>query len=425
MAEGKWRDLPPIDEAERAGVEIGYERDGEHRISQTFLGKHDVCERDAFLYAKHEGGAGSHPMERGTVIHEVLARATRHLISESAGMDAAAIEEAGAAARAEGWSSEETEVGVGVIPPEVMKDLVNEVMEEEFTRVLPARERDAVRLMAYHFAEATRLDPMRPEAIVAVEDTFSLRIGNWTIRGRVDLAELIEATKIRVTDYKSSLSMPDQAEFEGDFQTQLYALALAFGTLGDTGLRIAEGVEVFGLRQVFPRYLYDDGLASRYFEVTRQQLTDFRLDLETQLRRLEANIETGKWQALPGSHCFECTSPAECPLPRHLRPDSQLVIGGMEDAEKLAQWIVVTGDRMKRAKARLKAYASNEGLEAIPAGADYEFSFDYRESEEIIDREAMFAAVQGAVDYGQPFERGQHVRRKKSTRFEKRKVKAS
>lgn len=392
MAEGKWRDLPPMEDPPE---EIGYERDGERRISQTFLGKHDVCERDAALYAKHEGGAGSHPMERGTVAHEIFARGVRHLIAQD----------------------EET------IPPEVMKDLVNEVMAEEFTRVVPARERDAIRMMAYHFAAASEIRPYVPERIVAVENTFSLRIGNWTVRGRVDLAELVEPTKIMVTDYKTSPSMPDQAEFEGDFQTQLYALALAFGELGDTGLRIAEGVEVFGLRQVFPRYLYDDGLASRYFEVTRQQLTDFRLDLETQLTRLEANIATGKWQALPGSHCGECTSPAECPLPRHLRPDSQLVIGGMDDAMKLADWLIVTGDRMKRAKARLKAFASNEGLDSIPAGADYEFSFDYRESEEIIDRDVMFAAMQGAVEYGQPFERSDHVRRKKSTRFEKRRVK--
>ena len=87
--------------------------------------------------------------------------------------------------------------------------------------------------------------------------------------------------------------------------------------------------------------------------------------------------------------------------------------------------MTLTGDRTKRAKARLKAFASHEGLERIAAGTDLEFVFEYRESEEIIDREAMFAAMQGAVDYGQPFDRSQHVRPKKSTRFERRKVKPS
>lgn len=391
--ERRWRDLPPIPEEERAGVEVGYvpEGGGPRRVSQTFLGKHDRCERAAFLYAKHDGGAGSHPLERGTVFHEFAARANRHLVAE----------------------------GEKMIPPEVAKDLMLEVLEEEFHRVVPAGERDSLRAMAYNFAAGWGVEP---ESVVAVEETCELELGGWIIRGRIDFAQLVGTARIDVSDYKTSFAMPTQEEFESDFQTQLYALALAFGTLGSTGLRLGAGVEEFGLRQVFPRYLHDDGLAERFHLVTKQELLDLRLDVETQLRRLEGNIESGKWQAVPGSHCSECPSPNECPLPRHLRPDSQMVVGDLDAAEKLARWIVVEEERLKRARSRLKAFAENEGLEAIPAGTDYEFAFTFEEREEIVDKSEMWLAVEGAVEYGHPFDRAQHVRQRKSTRFGKRRV---
>ena len=67
----KWRDLPPVDRS----VSID-----DRRVSVTFMRRHDVCDRAAYLELLHEGGVGSHEMNRGTVFHTFAAMAINHLI---------------------------------------------------------------------------------------------------------------------------------------------------------------------------------------------------------------------------------------------------------------------------------------------------------------------------------------------------------
>lgn len=382
----RWRDLPPVEEV----VEVP------ERVSQTFLRTHDRCERAAFLYAKHEGGAGSHQLDRGSLYHAWIAKALRHAIANDE----------------------------RITPPDIGKDLLLEAIAENPELVVPALERDRLRAMVFNTCEAFEVDPA---GVIAVESAFTLKLGKWTIRGRIDLAELSGPARIDVTDWKTSWpKSQDEFEETGFWQTQLYALGLAFGELEETGLSLGQTVEEFRLIERYPRIVRSDGeLAYRDHVVSRQQLLDFKLDVEAQLLRLEQNIETGKWQPVPGAQCAQCTAPAECPLPRHLRPDSQLNPATMEDAQKIAEWIFLTRARTKNATARLKKWAMKMGIDAIPVGDDHQFEFVYREAEEIKNRDELWLGVEGAVEYGHDFKREDHVTSKRSTKFELRRRRAS
>ena len=168
-------------------------------------------------------------------------------------------------------------------------------------------------MMAYHFAEGTFFQNPT-QTIVGVEQGLSLDLGGWTLRGRIDLVEQPHFGRLDVTDWKSSFAMPTADEWEGDYQTKLYALLLAFGVT-EYGACLGADVEEFGLYLRFPRYLRDEGLAYKYTSISRVELVDLRLDLEDQLGRLEASLESQEWAATPGSHCAECVSPVECPCP--------------------------------------------------------------------------------------------------------------
>lgn len=375
----RWRDLPPVDRP----ISID-----DRRVSVTLLRTHDRCDRSAYLDLLHEGGPGSAEMNRGSIFHVFAAKATQHLIEQDEQQ----------------------------LAPESAKDLLTEALDEHPELTVPAGERDALRAMAYNFASGTFFTP---STVVGVELPMTLDLGGWQIRGRPDLVVQPHFGRLDVTDYKTSFSMPTTAEWEGDYQTMLYALMLAFGET-DGGLRLGTEVAEFGLHLVFPRYLRDDGLASRDVTVTRQQLTDLRLDLEHQLARLDRNLETQEWPALPGKACAECVSPAECPLPRHLRPESQMALASIEDARKLAEWWYVEDARVKRAKARLRGWADRHGRRAIEVGRDRELAFVERSEFVSLDRPALAVEVEGAMEYGTPVDLDRLQQRRSSIRFEVR-----
>lgn len=377
----KWRDLPPVDRA--VAMDDG-------KVSATFLRGHDRCDRSAYLDLLHEGGTGSIPMNRGSIAHTAFAMGANHCIEHD----------------------EEK------LAPETGKDLLIEAMELYPELTVSSPERDSLRAMMHNWCSGMWF---RSPAvtIVGVELPVSLRIGNWEVRCRIDLVEQPHYGRLDVTDYKTAFAIPTEAEWEGDFQTVIYALALAFGET-EYGLTLGADVEEFALHLTFPRYLRDDGLARRSTIVNRQQLLDFRLDLEHQLTRLEANLATGKWPATPGSHCSECVAVEECPLPRHLRPDSQMNLATIEDAMKIAEWIYVENERVKRARRRLKKWASDHGHRSIPIGTDREFAFVEREVSVDLDRAEFAAQVEGAVAYGTEVDLDKLTAKKPSTRFEER-----
>jgi PD-(D/E)XK nuclease superfamily len=381
MSGERWRDLPPVDDP--------LEAPDEKIVGQTFLRHFDRCDRAAYLYRKHEGGPASAELNRGAIFHTFAARAIRHLIDQ----------------------------GERQLPPEVAKDMIAEVLVEHAHLTVPAHERRALRYMAYHFAEGTYFDPT---AIVGVEQSLSLQLGDWLLRGRVDLLEQVGPARLDVTDWKTSFDTGSQEEHANDFQTHNYAMLVAFGVTPE-GLRLGDGIDFFGLKKGFPRFLYDDGIAMREHVVNRIELSEFREDLEVTLKRLEANFVSQKWQPTPGSHCAECPSELECPLPRHLRPDSQLNAATREEAESLASWHYLITRQAAQAKKVIKAFADRNGYDGIRQGRDLALVFN-PVTKRSVDHDGLPVAVEGAVEYGTEFDLSEYVKTSSYVGFDKRKT---
>jgi hypothetical protein len=180
-------------------------------------------------------------------------------------------------------------------------------------------------------------------------------------------------------------------------------MLLAYGTNPDLMDPLGAGTERFWLRQEFPRYLREDGLANVEVVVDRMRIAEFRADLELQLEILETNLETQKWQAIPGPHCVECPSPMECPIPRHLRPDSQFPIDApREQLEAIGAWIIVESDRVKKTKARTKAWAKENGPFRAGADSPYAFVF-YDQDTTTVDHEGLAVAADARARFGTEF----------------------
>lgn len=429
MADVDWRDLSPVPEDERPQLPDDW------RPSQTFLKHHDLCDRAAMLYLKHRAGAGSHELNRGAIFHDVVANLTKRALHHG-----------------ESWEQQGDAEGARTIhhtahriPPEFGKDELLAYMRENSHLQVNAAERDALRYMVSNWCMGTWIDVKKT---IAVETTLTLEIGDFTITGRVDLAEELDGRTIEVTDYKTSFNMPDSEEwreqafdeegnprFAGDFQTQLYALMLAEGTLDD-GMRLGDGYDRFKLTLKFPRYLYPEGLGERSITVTRQQLLDFRLDVELQLERLrDVNLGEGKWQPTPGTHCRECPVSYECPLPRLLRPESQHAdLDTLEDLEKAGVAWLFMSSRAANLKSRLKKAAERigdrdpallelpDGDKGVRIGSDIGLVFVPRDREEIRDKTRLREAIDETVQYGVEFDWTKHVRTLQGTSFEKRRI---
>lgn len=401
-----WRNLPPVEDAPEIPS----------APSQSFLKIHDRCDRAAMLYLKYGSGAGSIEMNRGAIFHEVAAALVRLAVEE----------------------------GEPRVPPEVGKDVLIEIMDENPHLQVSAEERDALRYMVSNFCSGEVWDP---ERIVAVEGALSIEVGGYEITGHVDRVDDLGGGTLLVTDYKTSWSMPDTEEwktqafnaegkprFAGDFQTQLYALMLAEGLLD--GMPI-EGYERFKLRLVYPRFLFPEGLGERTVTVTKLQLLDFKLDVEQQLRRLtEVNGGEGRWQPTPGkAACRECPAEYECPLPPLLRPESQHAsLNDVEDLEKAATaWFFMQrgGEtlkaRIKKAVIRLaeadpSALVLPNGEIGVQIGTDRALVLSTTATERLKDKQAHREAIERAVEFGEPYVEADHYTYSQTTSLDSRKI---
>lgn len=411
-----WMNLPPVDPAERPEFPEGW------RPSQTFLKIHDRCDRAAMLYQRFRAGAGGHELNRGAILHDVVADLTRLCIQQGEPR---------------------------LQDPNIAKLALTDYMRAHPEMQVAAVERDALRWMVTNWALGEYFEPDR---VLGVEATFAVEIGGFTIVGRIDRFDDLGGGVLEVIDYKTSPSMPSSEEFErqtfredgsprwaGNFQTMLYALATAFGTFD--GFPIGDGYDRFKLSLRFPRYLRPDGLGERSCYVTRDQLLDFREDVELQLERLRTtNMAEGRWQPTPGNHCAECPAPTACPLPRILREESQLA-----DAETVAdlERIGTSWDFMSKGAAKLKrrikaraeqlgdpehpdydpeALDLGNGDIGVRIGKEVALLFLPTDREQIVDTSDLVAAVEARAEYGTKFELADHVRRVQGTEFAKRKV---
>lgn len=402
----------------------------ENKVSVT-MGKHEnSCSRAGFLYAKHKGTARSHPMERGSALHRVLELATKATIAE----------------------------GEPLIPGELVKAICGEVIDDPAYRT-PVEEHDYLRESAYRWAGGFACDP---SSIVAVENLFVLDLGGVTLRGKIDYAETFDGgLTLKIDDYKSARSMPTQEDISRKrpdgtvaakaYQLVCYGLLAAFGVpvreeicpecFGsgvekyDAGLPepcsfckgrprreipepfgIASQATEFDVGYVFPGINAGDVPGERRATLTRLELQEYRESIENQMHRIMLAEKSGDWPATPGSHCGECPARKECPIPVELN-DFAGRINTVEEARQAA--VVLDREKADHAARRkeLKLFVESLPDQRLPFGKDKVWEFGYRESIEITDKEAMFAAMTEAVQFGTPFDRAKFERVKKSTPF--------
>lgn len=409
-AKTDWRNLPAVPVADRPVLAEDWQP------SQTFLRIHDRCDRAAMLYLKYRSGAGGHQLNRGTIFHAVAELIALH-------------------------AQEHNEPQVA---PETGKDLLIEYLDSHPHLQVEAAERDDLRWMVVNFCLGEWFEPDR---YVSLESTFELEVGGFVIVGRIDRAENRGSGLLEVIDYKTSPGMPDAEEFRkqtyrqdgtprwaGNFQTNIYALAVAFGTFD--GFYLGEGYDRFKLSLRFPRFLYGDGIGHRTVVVTREQLLDFKFDLEQQLRRLrDVNMAQGRWQPTPGeTACNECPAEYACPLPKLLRAEAQLAsCESIEDLERQLVSAEFMGKRAGAIRRQVKKRALaleeehpgildlGEGQRGIMAGKDVAYVFQ-SEPREKVDKDGLVAAVEATRDEGAPFDLTKHVSVSTPVEFKKRKV---
>jgi hypothetical protein len=375
-------------------------------LSQSFLARMDVCPRSAYLYAKHrETRAQTHAMCRGEAFHDFAERAIRLLYKD----------------------------GEITMDPDVARELMESVVAERKDLVVPHSERDALRAMAWNFGRATEGQPVNFDHLRGLEIMPELKIGRWTVRGKIDRVEVIERTAY-IRDYKTSLNLPSQEKFQKSFQTPFYALVFSEGTID--GKRVGEGLDHFHVAEEYPRFIskqcadcdkFNDEEAEKCKEckgidfkpptlfkrmegLGKRELGDFKRSVTDILDRLDSALSADDWPASPGTHCSQCAAPRECPIPETLRPE---VIETMEEAVQLAQIVDRTKALTKADDAALKAFASEEG--EIRYG-DKELGFLT-----IHKRQTDKAALEKALEGGDINPRD-YVKQRTETRFQVRTI---
>lgn len=398
----------------------------------TFLKHYQACPRSGYFYAAHKGAMQNDAMVRGSALHTILERAVNLMIEQ----------------------------GEQTIPPELVKALVNEVLAED---AVPFAEHDYMREAAYRWAAEWTVDPA---AVIACEQLVVLELGGWQVRGKVDFAEAqAGGMVVRVADWKSSRAAPAYEEIarkraDGslaakNFQLVLYALLLAFGvpvreewaecdTCGGDGfaqntdarapceqcagegkvrheiaepLPLAQRAEQFDLSLIYPGIKDREGLMlRRSVSLTRLELGEYRESLAGLMARVERSELQDDWPAVISDEgCSECPCRPLCPIPNELR-DHAGAINTLEQAAEASEVLDRRDDQNRALRKEIKLFAKARNLE-IRYGADKAWRFVVSETERIPDKEEMWAAVDRAAQYGEPFQRADYVKTTNGTNF--------
>lgn len=410
-------------------VHLPPERVPDGAVSMTGLKHFQACPRSGYLYLLHKGSAQSVAMARGSAFHEIVERATRAMLVE-----------------------QETQM-----PGELIKAITQEVLSE--TQV-PVSEHDYIREMAYRWAEQTTIDPSK---VIGVEQLVEVEIGGWRVRCKLDLIEQGEDGSVRIDDYKTSLAAPPYEELARkrpagglaakQFQLVLYALAARYGspvrvesclTCAGRGsieairltadgqedddnapcpdcdgrghreipepFPLAAGALWFDLRLVFPGIEWEDKMVTRPVSLTPLELAEYRGSIEATLANFERALETGDWPAIQSSEaCKECPAKKLCPIPRELH-DHAGEINTVEDLREASEQLEKRGDLDQALRKEIKAFMKGRELREVRYGKSRAWRFSYAESERIDDKDALWAAVARAVEFGEPFNKSEHVR---------------
>jgi len=414
--------MPPAPPAP-AFQPVFLERPVPRNLRQTFLRHFNSCPRSAYLMLKYEGLDQTPAMVRGSAAHEVFRRATLEAMEQNEPM----------------------------IPPDVVKILVDEVLAD---LPVPFEEHDYVREACFRWASEVAFDP---GMVIACETLFQLQVGDWTVRARVDFAELLEDDKaLLIRDYKTSRAAPPYDEVarkssDGrlvakNFQLILYALLLHFGVpvreekcfrcresegwrascedCGGTGVHeipdpfpIADTARRFDLEFVYPGIEDREGkMVRRPLTMDLLELTEYRASLEGLVARVAKSEQTGDWPAVVSdAACGECPASSECPIPYEVR-DHRGVVNTPEQASEAAMVL----DRLKATtrsmQTELRNFAKAHGG-SFRVGPNKVMELVYTESESF-DREGFFAAMRNPGV--EPVDIEDYVRVKGRTDFKSR-----
>lgn len=379
---------------------------------QTFLAKATECPRSAYLYLKYHGGALTHPLAGGTLLHRAVERFILTLIERNERMG----------------------------PPEIAKDILNEVLVESTDLTVSPERFDSLRAMMFHVAEGLRIDPSK---YLGVEIPVSLEVNGRMVTGTIDYAEG-DDNSITIFDWKSAFYnaerldddaeeyVPTKEEWPGTFQLVLYALSLAEGSIDGSPFGFSH-VPEFRLRQVHPRQFWENEgeMAYREAVISRDALLDWRLYLESVVAQVDRAMVDWKWPAIIGHHCDYCPASAECPIPAPLR-SFRGEIRTDEDAVRAAILWERSGLYRKTIWEAIKGYAKATG-QPIRFGKDLELRWKKIESEKIKDkvpvpgsgkkvkgRVGLRAAIARAEDIGIPVDWAEFFSHSVSTRLSRR-----
>jgi hypothetical protein len=433
--------MPPAPPAP-AFQHVFLERSVPRNLRQTFLRHYNSCPRSAYLMLKYEGLDQTPAMVRGSAAHEVFRRATLEAMEQNEPM----------------------------IPPDVVKILVDEVLAE---LPVPFEEHDYVREACFRWASEVAFDP---SMVVACETLFELEVGDWRVRARVDFAELLEDDKaLLIRDYKTSRAAPPYDEVarkspDGrlvakNFQLILYALLLHFGVpvreepcpncsdgsvtqdvccrrFLETGeccnfpvrgveacetcdgrgvietpdpFPIADTARRFDLEFVYPGIEDREGkMVRRPLTMDHLELTEYRASLEGLVARVAKSEQTGDWPAVVSdAACSECPASVDCPIPYEVR-DHRGVVNTPEQASEAAMVL----DRLKATtrsmQTELRNFAKAHGG-SFRVGPNKVMELVYTESESL-DRDALRLALES----GEPVDWQQFVTPKGRTDFKSR-----
>jgi len=341
---------------------------------QTFLAKRTECPRSAYLYLKYNGGALTHPLAGGTLLHRAIEQVVKHMVI-----------------------SEEPR-----IDPEQAKDILNDVMAESHDLTVSAQRMDELRSMMFHVAEGLLIDPTK---VLCIETPVSIEVDGRTITGTIDFAE-VEETRVTVLDWKSAFYyaamrppgedeedagddyMPTKEEWVASFQLVLYAVMLLLGKIDGADVDFNHIQEVV-LKQVHPRIFWESEGTMAYHEavIGRDALVDWMLYLKALVEQTEKSFKTWEWPAIQGSHCDYCPSSAECPIPPVVR-SFRGEVRTQEDARRAAELWEAAGRRRTELWEAIKGFAKATG-QPVRYGKDLELRWKTVHSEKIKDKVAV------------------------------------
>lgn len=358
-------------------------------LRQTTLSQFDKCPRSGYLALRYGGGVGTHAQARGTAFHMMAEEATRQMVAQ----------------------------GERRFPPELARDLMEQVLQENPDLVVPVAEHESLRSMAWNWAKGTEL-ARRPAGI---ERKIALDLDGWRLHGTLDLL-FIEGREVRIKDYKTGFVIPKQEVYERSFQPQFYGLLAAEGVYEDTGERVMRQIEGVHAHQLYPRHFNEatGQLDGRYAYFEAEDLAAFKESVRTVLRRIEHGLKTGEYPAIAGDHCGLCPAPHECPIPKEFRRESAVTtLEEAMDTIAVAEGLATEANRLK---GYVRVYAESNELEAVPLApdSDQEYAFIVTRSEVVADKGAVKQALAERTGSAESF-----FKPRISTKFAKRKRKES